>query len=333
MKKGLTLKFQLILLVSCFQGFSQQTIENNRICMDPIAGRGAYIGSVSGGGVCLLCGTANASNIIDGDQSNFAVAILPVSLVNNTPIIIIKDSLQYYPAGNEAGFIIGPEGGLLNANILGNLKVETYRNGLLKETGLFSGGGSLLSLSVLQGSSGGKQILSFLTTEDFDEVRLVSTGTVSALTSIRIYGAFEGPANCAKDCVLSLTGSRVITNPITTGSGGVCVGGGITNANNVTGDTTLAATITVPLLGVNCSRYLQVEASTTYPVGTFAGFIISDDAGILGLNLLGGIAIETYNGSTFQESVSGNSLLRRWQLVELHLFIKSDLNQQNHLIE
>ncbi|WP_305952625.1 hypothetical protein [Emticicia oligotrophica] len=310
MKKGLTLKLQLIvmLLVSYCQGFAQQTIENNRICMDPIAGRGAYIGSVSGGGICLLCGTANASNIIDGDQSNFAVATLPVSLVNNTPIIIIKDSLQYYPAGNEAGFIIGADGGLLNANILSNLKVETYRNGVLQETGLFSGGGTLLSLSVLQGTSGGKQILSFVTTLDFDEVRLVSTGTVGALTSIRIYGAFEGPTNCAKDCVLSLTGSRTTGNP-TTGTGGVCVGGGVTNANNVTGDTTLAATITVPLLGVNCSRYLQVEASTIYPAGTFAGFAVSDDAGILGLNLLGGITIETYNGSTFQESVSGNSLL------------------------
>lgn len=311
MKKGLTLKLQLIaiLLVSYFQGFAQQTIENNRICMDPISGRGAYIGSVSGGGICLLCGTANASNIIDGDQSNFAVATLPVSLVNNTPIIIIKDSLQYYPAGNQAGFVIGADGGLLNANILGNLKVETYRNGVLKETGMFSGGGTLLSLSVLQGSSEGKQILSFVTTQDFDEVRLVSNGVIGALTSIRIYGAFEGPANCAKDCVLALTGSRVTANPITTGSGGLCVGGSITNPNNVTGDTTLAATITVPLLGANCSRFIQVEASTTYPIGTFAGFAVADNAGILGLNLLGGLRVETYLGSTFQEGVSGNSLL------------------------
>lgn len=310
MKKGLTLKLQLIviLLVSYFQGFAQQTIENNRICMDPIAGRGAYIGSVSGGGVCLLCGTANASNIIDGDQSNYAVATLPVSLVNNTPIIIIKDSLQYYPSGNQAGFIIGADGGLLNANILGNLKVETYRNGVLKETGMFSGGGTLLSLSVLQGTSEGKQILSFVTTEDFDEVRLVSNGVIGALTSIRIYGAFESPANCAKDCVLSLTGSRTTGNP-TTGSGGVCVGGGITDVNNVTGDTTLAATITVPLLGVNCSRFVEVEASTTYPIGTFAGFAVADNAGVLGLNLLGGLRVETYLGSTFQEGVSGSSLL------------------------
>ncbi|WP_394993957.1 hypothetical protein [Emticicia sp.] len=242
------------------------------------------------------------------DQSNFAVATLTVGLLSGTPIIAIRDSLQYYPAGNEAGFIVGPDGGLLSAAILNNLKIETYRNGVLVETGLFTGGGPLLKLSVLQGSTGGKQILSFVTTQDFDEVRLVSTGSIGVLTSLRIYGAFEGPANCAHDCVNALTGAEVTGNP-TTGLSGTCVGGGITNPNNVTGDTTLAANIAVPLLGVGCSRFLQVATTATYPIGTFAGFAISDNSGLLGLNLLGGIRIETYLGATFQEGVTGSALL------------------------
>lgn len=310
MKTKLTLLSWLILCVAYFQGYSQQTIENNKICMDPIAGRGAYIGAGTGGsGVCLLCSAVDAPNVIDGDQSNYAVATLPVSLVSGTPIISVRDSLQYYPAGNETGFIIGPNGGLLSAAILGNLKVETYRNGVLKETGAFSGGGTLLGLSVLQGSSGGKQILSFVTTQDFDEVRLVSTGTVGALTSIRIYGAFEGPANCAHDCVDALTGAQVTGNP-TTGTTGVCVlgTGSITSPNNVTGDTTLAAILNAPTVGT-CQRFLQVEATATYPIGTFAGFVISDNAGLLGLSLLGGLRVETYLNGVFQEGVSGSSLL------------------------
>lgn len=311
MKKRKNLLLLLTILLGYFQGVAQQTIENNKICMDPIAGRGAYIGpGIGSGGVCLLCSSGTSSNVIDGDLSNYAVATLPVSLLSGTPIIDIKDSLQYYPAGNEAGFIVGPNGGLLSASILNNLKIETYRNGVLQESATFSGGGSLLSLSVLQGVTDGKQILSFVTTQDFDEIQLVSTGTVGALTSLRIYEAFEGPDNCAHDCVnaLTLTDSEVTGNP-TTGSGGVCVGGGVTNPNNVTGDTTLAANLAVPLLGVGCSRFLQVEASTTYPIGTFAGFAVSDNSGLLGLNLLGGITIQTYLGATLQESVAGNSLL------------------------
>ncbi len=296
------------LCLASFQGFAQnQTIENNKICMDPIAGRGAYIGSVSGGGVCLLCGTANASNIIDGDQSNYAVATLPVSLVNNTPIIIIKDSLQYYPGGNEAGFIIGPDGGLLNASILNNLKVETYRNGVLKETGTFSGGGSLLSLSVLQGSSDGKQVLSFVTTQDFDEVRLVSNGTISALTSIRVYGAFEGPANCAKDCVNALTGAEVTGNAVI-GSSGVCLLSSVSNIANVTGDTTLAANVTTAI-GLGCTKSIEVTATSTYAAGTFAGFLLKNNSGLLDLTLLGGISIQLYNGTTLVQNVSSASLL------------------------
>lgn len=296
------------LCIVSFRGFSQtQTIENNKICMDPIAGRGAYIGSVSGGGVCLLCGTANASNIIDGNQSNYAVATLPVSLLNNTPVIIIKDSLQYYPAGNEAGFIVGPDGGLLSASILGNLKVETYRNGVLKETGMFSGGGSLLSLSVLQGSSDGKQILSFVTTQDFDEVRLVSNGAVGALTSIRIYGAFEGPANCAHDCVNALTGSEVTGNAVV-GSSGLCLLSSVSNIANVTGDSTLAANVTIGV-GLGCSKSIEVTAASPYSAGTFAGFLIKSNSGLLDLTLLGGIKIQLYSGATLVQTVSSGSLL------------------------
>lgn len=275
----------------------------------PYCWQRGYIGpGIGSGGVCLLCSTGTSSNVIDGDLSNYAVATLPVSLLSGTPIIDIKDSLQYYPAGNEAGFIVGPNGSLLSASILNNLKIETYRNGVLQESATFSGGGSLLSLSVLQGTTDGKQILSFVTTKDFDEIQLVSTGTVGALTSLRIYEAFEGPANCAHDCVNALVGSRVTGNP-TTGSGGTCVGGGITTPNNVTGDTTLAANLAVPLLGVNCTRFLQVEASTTYPIGTFAGFAVSDNSGLLGLNLLGGITVQTYLGTTLQETVVGSALL------------------------
>ena len=305
-----TCKILAVVLLSMYYeiALSQQTIENNRICLDPISGRGAYIGSASGGGVCLLCSAGDVGNVIDANQSNYATVSLPVSLVANTPIIIVKDSLQYYPAGNEVGFVVGPNGGLLSAAILTNLKIETYRNGTLVQTGSF-GGSPLLNLGVLQATTAGKQILSFVTTADFDEVRLVSTGTVGALTSIRVYNAFEGPANCAHDCTNALTGAELTGTPTTTGASGVCLGGGVGSPGNVTdGDTTInAASITIPI-GIGCSRFLQVNAVATYPGNSFAGFLIKDN-GTLGLTLLGGITVTTYLNGTFVQSASGNSLL------------------------
>lgn len=305
-----TCRLLLLIILSMFYdvAFSQQTIENNKICLDPIAGRGAYIGTAPSAGVCLLCSASDAPNVIDGDQSNYATASLSIGLANNTPIIIIKDSLQYYPAGNEVGFIIGPNGGLLSASVLNSLKIETYRNGTLVQSAIFGSGSPLLSLAVLQSTGGGKQIVSFTTTGDFDEVRLVSNGTISALTTFRIYGAFEGPASCAHDCLNALTGSEISGSPAT-GSGGVCLGGGVTNSTNVTdSDTTNNAVISVPI-GVGCSRYLQITAAATYPANTFAGFVINENGSVLGLNLLGGITISTYLNGTPVESSSGSSLL------------------------
>jgi uncharacterized repeat protein (TIGR01451 family) len=306
-----TCRLLLLVLLSLYSGmvFSQQTIENNRICLDPIAGTGAYAGTTPSGGVCLLCGTAGANNVVDGDLSNYAVASLPVGLINNTILIIVKDSLQYYPAGNEVGFVIGPDAGLISAAILNNLRIETYRNGTLQQSAILGSGSPLLSLAVLQGTSSGKQIISFTTSADFDEVRLVGNGTVAALTSLRIYEAFEGPSNCAHDCANAITGAEASAAP-TTGTTGVCVGGSVTGATNLTdSDSTNVANIQVPLLGVNCGRYIQVPTTTLYPAGTFAGFVISDNSGLLGLNLLGGITIETYNGGILQESIGGSSLL------------------------
>ncbi|MBA4849844.1 DUF11 domain-containing protein [Emticicia sp. BO119] len=304
-----TCRLLLLVFLSFYSGiaFSQQTIENNRICLDPIAGTGAYVGTPLGGGICVLCSISNAGNVVDGNLGNYATVTLLAQAVSGYNLMIVKDSLQYYPAGNEAGFIIAPDAGLLNAAVLSNLSIETYRNGVLQETATLSGSPTL-NLAVLQGTSNGKQILSFTTTADFDEVRLVGTGTVSALTTLRIYEAFEGPASCAHDCINALTGSEV--SSVTTDTPGIlCIATSITNSGNTNNaDTTDFATINIPL-GLACSRYIQVNASSTYPAGSFAGFLIKENTSILGLNLLGGVTISTYNGGVLQETVAGTSLL------------------------
>ncbi|MFD2521838.1 DUF11 domain-containing protein [Emticicia soli] len=310
----------LVILTLCTSfAFSQQTIENNRICNDPIVGRGVYaLPSLSGGGICLLCNTSDAANVTDGNLDNYGVAAIPAGAISTTVLIAIKDSLQYYPGGNTVGFVIGGHnggllnGGLLSASILSNLSIQTLRNGTVVQTVNYTTGSSGLLLGVLQATSTGKQVLSFATGagQDFDEVRLIASGTVAALTSVRIYEAFESPAGCATDCVNALVGTDASGAPAT-GSSGVCLGGSVANAGNTTDSdsTNNFATITLPTLGLGCDRYIQVNASTIYDEGTFAGFVISETSGLLGLDLLGGITIETFNGGISQESSVGSALL------------------------
>lgn len=303
----------LLILLGIYSGsaFSQQTIENNRICLDPIAGRGVYAGTTPGGGVCLLCGTADASLIVDGDLSNYAVASLPVGVINNTILVIVKDSLQYYPGGNEVGFVIGPNSGLLSAAVLSNLRIETYRSGTLVQSAVFGSGSPLLSLSVLQTASNGKQIISFTTGagQNFDEVRLVGNGTVAAATSLRIYEAFEGPANCAHDCANALTSSEVSSITLDAVGGLGCIGTNTSASGNINdADTTNFATINFTA-SLGCARSIQVNTPTLYPAGTFAGFVMQEGSTLLGLSLLGGVSITTLNSGAVQQTISGSSLI------------------------
>lgn len=310
-----TCRLLLLVLLASYSGiaYSQQTIENNRICLDPIVGTGAYVGTPLGGGVCIACTVTNTGNVVNGNLSDYASVSLPAQAISNYTLMIVKDSLQYYPAGNEAGFVIGPETGLLNAAIISGLSIQTYRNGTLQQTATV-GGSPAIGVAVLQGTTSGKQILSFTTSNDFDEVRLIANGTVSLLTTFRIYEAFEGPANCAHDCANGLTGSEVsglTVDAIGLGLGGTgCLGLSSTNnqANVNDGDTTNFATINFTL-GLLCERSIRVNANTTYPAGSFAGFVIQEGTALLGLNLLGGITITTLNNGVVQQSVSGASLL------------------------
>jgi len=317
-----TTKLLLLVILSFYTSFSfsQQTIENNRICNDPIVGRGVYaLPSISGGGVCLLCNTTDAAKVTDGNLDNYGVAAIPAGAISTTVLIAIKDSLQYYPGGNTVGFVIGGHdgallnGGLLSASILNNLSIQTLRNGTVVQTINYTTGTSGLLLGVLQATSTGKQVLSFATGagQDFDEVRLIASGTVAALTSVRIYEAFESPAGCATDCADALVAGTSAISPAGTGSGGICAGGSVSNAANAIDSdiTNNYATIALPTLGVGCERYIQVNASTIYNEGTFAGFVISETSGLVGLSLLGGITIETFNAGISQESSVGSALL------------------------
>lgn len=314
---GLLVSLALTMSVAIGQT-TPQTRENNQVCMDPIVGpgRGPYINSARTSGICVACSGSSTTAVTDGNLANFATFDLGVSAAGGYRISV-RDSLQYYPGGNEVGFVIRfrQNGllGLIDASLLNQFTINTYRSGALVQTATFSSGGGLLKANALNASGQGKQILSFVTTQDFDEAELVYTGAVTAGNAVDVYNAFEGPANCRQSCVNALLTpgeSATVTSGQTALVLGGCALGGITNTANVidSDSTTNYATISA-LIGLECTRYIQVRSSTTYPAGYEAGFVIANGNGLINLNVLGGITVQTYLNNSPVESFSGTSLL------------------------
>lgn len=307
----------LVILQSNFSKLTaqQQTLENNQICMDPIVGRGPYINAANTG-LCLLCNAASGANIIDGDLTNFATLTTGVSVLGGGSSVSVKDSLQYYPAGNTVGFVIKYNGNLLSAAILNQLQIRTYRNGVLKETAIFNSGTGLLSASVLANDSG-KQILKFTTNQDFDEVQLFAPSALTALTSIDVYYAFEGPASCPTDCVNALVGADVSGAPI---PGRlqlsivpclISTASVVSDAGNVSdADTTNFGSISIPL-GLACAYYIDVPLSSTITNNPFVGFVVSNGGGLLDATVLSDVQVQTFLGAstTPVETFSAGSLV------------------------
>lgn len=317
MKKGLFQHLLGALMMVClvvpFVSNAQiRTIENNRVCNDPIAGSNIVISNQSGSLLSLGLLT-NPQNIISGNTDNFATATLNVSVLGNATIAGVRDTTQYYPAGNRVGFVIGESTGLLgllSAGVLNNLRLETYRNGTLQESASVGGANPIQLGALGSSSSTSKQILSFITTADFDEVRLTTVGAVTAgLSTLLIYYAFEEPSSCLLDCTDALAGSGFTQ---TSASSGICLNplpaNPVDNAGNtVDGDTTNFATIST-FLGISCSGRIRVTSPVIYPGGYEAGFVIANGSGLLSANVLNNITISTFLGAVARETRTGASL-------------------------
>lgn len=317
------------------------TNENNGVCDDAIQGAGTVV-TYNGGLVCALCNLVNGGNLVDANKDNYAVASTPAGAVATLSVGVL-DEQNIYPSGYRAGFVIGPDqaNALLDVNVLNNLVVETYLFGTLQESQTFTSGGGLLSVSALSVSNQQKTKLGFVTTKKFNEVRLrINQPAGVSLGGLRIYYAFEEPNTC-NDCQEAWTSDRpdpytgtIVTGSTWTTAGGITVAlpilpdltipGFITSQGNVTNSSlTDYATYTPPIidLGLNVlglvsstNFRLTVDNSPSgnngplFPAGTFGGFVIQKDGGLLDVGVLPAITISLYNGTTLVASQSGNSL-------------------------
>ncbi|MEP6646544.1 MAG: Ig-like domain-containing protein [Saprospiraceae bacterium] len=282
------------------------------------------------GPVCGGCNVIESGNVIDSDNNNYAQIILTAGVLT-TGSIAVKDQLSDYPAGTFAGFRI-ENANLVDVNALSGITVSTYLGGSQQESQ--TNAGSLVSVASGLLLNEDQQIVGFVTTMPFDEVKIKLANTVSLnVGTTRVYNlVLEGfcPAEIACDTTYfpSAPASPVYIDAFRTGVDGLaCVLCSVNNAQNViTADTSDYATITVVANVANTSSIAVADALYTYPQGTIAGFVIEDLGFLLQADLFESLTISTYNNGILQESKTGTDLL---DVALIVLFISDDSGRYN----
>jgi hypothetical protein len=263
----------------------------------------------------LTLGTiSNTDRVVNSNTSDFATIFLPVGVLA-TGSISVKDLITDYPAGNFAGFEIS-NASLLGANLLSNTTITTYLNGNPVPQETSNANNIFLSLPILTGS--GREIVGFVTTKPFDEIRFTINQIVGInLGTTNVYNAIVKPfcaglpLNCNTTTNINNPDYPTYINFSNTGiTGAACLGCSVTNTESVIdADQTNYSSISLTV-GILSSGSLAVkDIITDYPAGTFAGFDI-ENASLIGLSLFNGATISTYlNGNPIPQETSAGSLI------------------------
>ncbi|MFH4965171.1 Ig-like domain-containing protein, partial [Gaetbulibacter sp. M235] len=257
--------------------------------------------------VCLGSVTG-VSNLVDSDISNFT-SISMTGLACEAELSVSDTDNEVYPAGTFAGYKVSSNG-LLQVSIGAEVTISTYLDGNLKET--YNAVTSLVGVDTSLLDAEGNVILGFVTSQDFDEIRIGYNSLISLLFSAQVYYPVikkycaGSSLNCNEKTTLSNPEFPTVINGSQTGIGGVvCALCGITNSDNIlTSDNTDYASINLTL-GIGATGSISVEnVLDTNAAGTFAGFEISN-ANLLTVDFLDGITINTYLNGVLQESQTG----------------------------
>jgi hypothetical protein len=260
------------------------------------------------GAVCIGCSINNSENVISMSTSDSATITLTAAL-GTIASISVKDVLRNYPAGTFAGFNIRNLK-LVGLDVLSGITISTYKDSVFQENSTV--GGTLLSLnsSLLNGT--GEQLVGFVTTMSFDEIKFEITNLLGVANVTQVFSAVVdsfcvGPVlPCNEPVALTVPEYPVYVNGAQTGIyGGVCVGCSINNTNNLLDSDTSNYASIVLLLNSGISGSISVkDALTDYSAGHFAGFDILN-TNFLSASLLDAIKIKTYLNGVPRESKTG----------------------------
>lgn len=141
------------------------------------------------GVACVGCSVRDPWNVISSSNSDFSRVTL-VANVGASAAISVVDPISTYPIGTAAGFVIRNVNSIAQLDLLNSITLETYNNGVLQES---RAGSTLLNLELLNiiTVGVGTQINpSFITTQPFDEVRIVFSSLASVINVVDVFGAF-----------------------------------------------------------------------------------------------------------------------------------------------
>lgn len=140
----------------------------------------------------------NLSKTIDGDMNSYAL-INKVAGIGSTATLSVKID-RIIENGYQAGFIIQDQTWVTNADLLSQVKIKTYLNGV--QTGDEFGTPAVLSLDLI--GSGDRAYLTVIPTQPFDEIQLDLSGLLDAAVNTKVFGAFirkDTDSDGTPDCI------------------------------------------------------------------------------------------------------------------------------------
>lgn len=254
------------------------------------------------GVLCVGCGVATPERAADNTLTNFATVQQTVGVGNRAALRLSLNGTA--PANYRIGVVVG-SGGTLNVSALSAIVLRTYSGGVLKETRLADGAGVSAT-----GLTDGRTQIDFISQHSVDQLEVETTIVANVLNTLNVYYAYAVPANVvttAAGYLSRLTGASANDYQASADGGILCVNTGVANPlNAVTPSLNDAATMHVT--GLGCKTSLQVKLEGGAPAGYQAGFVIGS-GGLLDLNVLSSLKINTYKDGVLQETGSAANLL------------------------
>ncbi|MCO5233626.1 MAG: hypothetical protein LC105_08010 [Chitinophagales bacterium] len=268
---------------------------------------------------CVLCDVKDPGKILDSNPDNYAIIDL-VAGVGSTGTISVRNGYGSYRGDTIpmwAGFEISTAQ-LITANILNNVTISTYLNGVFRES-------STAATLFVEGdvfSASERQFVGFKVTKEFDEIVYSVTNTGGDIGLTNVYSAAvrkycDTPLSCNIETREYVPAYPVDINYHRTGNEGLaCALCGVDNPNRVIDESdSNFAQIYVPV-GVAGGAGISVRNGYgPYPAGTYAAFEVSK-TNLIDVAALGGVTIELYknnqlvqSGTGVSEIVSGNSTI------------------------
>ncbi|NKI27006.1 hypothetical protein HCG49_10575, partial [Arenibacter sp. 6A1] len=275
------------------------------------------------GVLCASCVVSDAENVISSNDFDFATIDLTVGVVA-AGSIAVKDQLGSYPSGTFAGFDIGNTT-LLGVELLNAITITTYEDGILKESK--TGVDNLLSVNSFLLEGNGRQVVGFVSSDSFDEVKITIANTLAVnVGATKVFKAVvekfcELGIGCNETYFLNdgVDGFPVVVSSEKTGTGGIaCVGCSIDNTRYVISPNPQDYASLKMAVGVSGINSISVKnVLSNYPIGSVAGYAIEDLQGLLEVDLLNSLTVSTYLDGNYQESASGLDLLQLTVLVDI----------------